>query len=175
MKTPIPPSARKPLWTKVVLLLFVAAIAGASYFALFSRQSAPDVTFSSLDGKQISMQSLRGKVVVVNFWATSCTTCVAEMPEMVETYEKYKARGMDFVAVAMQYDPPNYVINFAQTRKLPFTVALDHTGNVAAAFGDVQMTPTTFVVDKNGTVLKRYLGQPDFAAFHQLLEQALAA
>lgn len=175
MEAPSSTPARKSAWIKAALLIFGLAIAIAAYFALFSRNTAPDVMFSSLNGDQISMDSLRGKVVVVNFWATSCTTCVAEMPEMVETYEKYKGKGLDFVAVAMKYDPPNYVINFAETRKLPFTVALDHTGNVAGSFGDVQMTPTTFVIDKNGHIIKRYLGAPDFAAFHQLLEQALAA
>jgi len=164
-----------PFWGKAVATLFVLALATIAYFTLFSRAPAPDVTFSSITGEQIQMDSLRGKVVVVNFWATSCTTCVAEMPEMVETYEKYKDKGLNFVAVAMNYDPPNYVLNFAETRKLPFTVALDHTGKVAQAFGDVQMTPTTFVIGKDGQIVKRYLGAPDFASFHQLLEQQLAA
>lgn len=94
---------------------------------------------------------------------------------MVETYNKYKDRGLDFVAVAMSYDPPNYVLNYAQTRQLPFTVALDSQGEVAKSFGDVQLTPTTFVIDKEGRIIKRYVGEPDFAALHQLLEKALAA
>lgn len=94
---------------------------------------------------------------------------------MVETYNKYKSRGLDFVAVAMSYDPPNYVLNYAQTRQLPFHVALDVQGEVAKSFGDVQLTPTTFVIDKDGQIIKRYVGEPDFAALHQLLEKALAA
>lgn len=167
--------SRMPLWGKLAAALFVLAVAVIGYFTLFGRAPAPAVTFSSIDGQQIAMDSLRGKVVVVNFWATSCTTCVKEMPEMVEIYEKYKDRGLDFVAVAMNYDPPNYVINFAQTRQLPFTVALDHTGQVATAFGDVKMTPTTFLIGKNGEIVKRYLGAPDFPSFHQLIERELAA
>lgn len=166
---------RKPVWVKALAALLALAIAVIAYFSLFSRNTAPDVVFSSLSGEQISMESLRGKVVIVNFWATSCVTCVKEMPQLVETYEKYKGKGLDLVAVAMSYDPPNYVVNFAKTRQLPFTVALDHTGDVASSFGDVQLTPTTFVIDKNGHIIKRYLGEPDFAAFHQLLEQALDA
>ncbi len=111
---------------------------------------------------------------MVNFWATSCTTCVAEMPELIATYNKYKARGYDTVAVAMSYDPPSYVVNFAQTRQLPFKVAIDNTGAVAKAWGDIQLTPTTFLVNKRGEIVKRYVGAPNFAELHQLVEKLLA-
>jgi peroxiredoxin len=166
---------RNRTWIKTLAAVVVLAIAAIGYFSLSTKQTAPEVTFTSLTGEKVNMQSLRGKVVMVNFWATSCTTCVKEMPEMVETYKKYKDKGLDFVAVAMSYDPPNYVLNYAETRKLPFKVALDTQGELAKSFGDVKLTPTTFVIDKNGNVIKRYLGEPDFAALHQLLEKALAA
>ncbi len=110
----------------------------------------------------------------MNFWATSCTTCVAEMPEVIATYNKYKERGFDTVAVAMSYDPPSYVVNFAQTRQLPFKVAIDNTGGAAKAWGDIQLTPTTFLVNKRGEIVKRYVGAPNFAELHQLLEKLLA-
>ena len=111
----------------------------------------------------------------MNFWATSCTTCVAEMPELIATYNKYKARGFETVAVAMSYDPPSYVVNFAQTRQLPFKVAIDNTGGVAKAWGDIQLTPTTFVLDKQGNIVKRYVGAPNFAELHQLIDKLLAS
>jgi len=150
------------------------AIGVAGYFALGQRETAPDVNYVLLDGSQQNFNDLRGKVVLVNFWATSCTTCVKEMPHMVETYEKYRDRGLDFVAVAMSYDPPAYVSNFAQSRKLPFKVAIDNTGEVARRFGDVKLTPTTYLLNKRGEVVKRYIGEPDFAALHQLVEKLLA-
>lgn len=153
----------------------ILAIAGIGYFSVATEKTAPDVTFISLTGEKVPMQSLRGKVVMINFWATSCTTCVKEMPDMVRTYNKYKDKGLDFVAVAMSYDPPNYVLNYAQTRSLPFKVALDTQGDIARSFGEVKLTPTTFVIDKEGKIIKRYLGEPDFAALHQLLEKELAA
>ena len=94
---------------------------------------------------------------------------------MVETYTKFKDRGLDFIAVAMSYDPPNYVINFTETRRLPFTVALDTQNTLAKSFGDVTLTPTTFVIDKKGRIIKRYVGEPDFEALHRLLDQATAS
>jgi peroxiredoxin len=162
-------------WKIVAILIVIAAIATAGYFALYAKTPAPNVGFTEITGKQISMEDLRGKVVMVNFWATSCVTCIKEMPEFVRTYNKYNGKGLDFIAVAMDYDPPNYVLNYAKTRELPFRVALDTKGDIARAFGDVKLTPTTFVIDKRGNVLKRYLGEPDFAELHQLLEKALAA
>jgi peroxiredoxin len=161
-------------WVTPVLAAVLIAAAGlAGYGYLNQRQSAPAVTFLSIKGDKISPDSLRGKVVMVNFWATSCATCVAEMPKMVETYNKYKSQGLEFVAVAMKEDPPNYVLNYAETRQLPFKVALDVTGDAAKAYGNVAMTPTTFVIDKEGKIIKRYVGEPEFAALHKLLEQAL--
>mgnify|MGYP001242802162 FL=1 len=117
---------------------------------------------------------MQGKVTLVNFWATSCTTCVAEMPHIVETYDKYQAKGFNTIAVAMSYDPPSYVVNYAQTRKLPFMVAIDNTGAVAKAWGDVKLTPTTYVVNRKGEIVKRYVGQPDFAELHLLIDKLLA-
>ncbi|ELX11591.1 redoxin domain-containing protein [Janthinobacterium sp. HH01] len=163
-----------PGWVKpVVAAVLIGAIGLGAYLTLNQRQSAPDVTFVSIKGEKISPASLRGKVVMVNFWATSCTTCVAEMPKMVDTYNKFKGQGLEFVAVAMNYDPPNYVLNYAETRQLPFKVALDADGSAAKAYGNVAMTPTTFVIGKDGKILKRYLGEPDFAALHKLLEASL--
>ena len=144
------------------------------YQSLAGKQAAPDVTYVNLKGEKISSQSLRGKVVMVNFWATSCATCVAEMPQMIETYNKFHPKGLEFVAVAMSYDPPNYVLNYAETRQLPFHVALDVQGQLAQSFGDVKLTPTTYVIDKQGKIIKRYVGQPSFKELHALLEQALA-
>ena len=161
------------LWT-LLAAFAVAAIAAAVYLGT-GRSTAPPSTFVLLDGSTRTTADLKGKVTLVNFWATSCVSCVAEMPQIMATHEKYQARGYQTLAVAMSYDPPAYVVNFAQSRKLPFGVAIDNTGAVAKAWGDVQLTPTTFIVDKRGEIVKRYVGAPDFAELHQLIEKLLAA
>jgi len=161
-------------WVKpAVIGAAVLAIAGIGFATFSQQQQAPDVTFIAINGQKISTQDLRGKVVMINFWATSCATCVKEMPQMVETYNKFRQDGLEFVAVAMSYDRPDYVLNYAETRKLPFKVALDSGGDLAKQFGDVNMTPTTFVIGKDGKILKRYLGEPDFASLHALLQKSL--
>jgi thiol-disulfide isomerase/thioredoxin len=149
------------------VVLAVALLAGCGL------KTAPQSTMVLLDGSKHTAANLQGKVTFVNFWATSCVTCVAEMPELVETYKKYAPQGFDTVAVAMQYDPPSYVVNFAQTRALPFKVAIDNTGAVAKAWGDVKITPTSYLVDKKGNIVKTYVGQPDFKALHAEIERLL--
>ncbi len=74
----------------------------------------------------------------------------------------------------MSYDPPAYVASFAETRKLPFGVAIDNTGEIARRFGEVQLTPTSFLIDKRGQIVKRYVGKPDFEALHALVDKLLA-
>ena len=74
----------------------------------------------------------------------------------------------------MSYDPPSYVVNYVESRKLPFQVALDNTGSVAKAWGDVKLTPSTFIVNKRGEIVKSFVGAPNFAELHQLIEKLLA-
>ena len=156
------------------LVLASAFLLQACDSAALASGAAPQSRFVLLDGSTMASAEFKGKVTLVNFWATSCTTCVAEMPQVVDTYNKYKAKGFDTVAVAMAYDPPAYVVNYAQTRKLPFKVAIDNTGANAKAWGDVKLTPTTFLVNKRGDIVKRYVGTPDFVAMQGLIEKLLA-
>ena len=162
----------KRAWSLIAVALL--AIGAAVIYLSGPSDRAPASTFVLLDGSKKTTGDLRGQVTLVNFWATSCASCVAEMPEMVATYQKYQSRGYQTLAVAMSYDPPAYVVNFTQTRKLPFQVAIDNTGEVAKAWGDVRLTPTTYLVNKRGQIVKRYVGTPDFDELHLLIEKLLA-
>lgn len=138
------------------------------------REGAPEVSYTLLDGSAAHLSALRNRVVLVNFWATSCATCVQEMPALVDTWRRFRGRGYETLAVAMQHDPPALVARFAEIQALPFGVVIDNTGAVARAFGDVRVTPTTFVIDKRGQVAARYEGAPDFAKLHHLLNDLLS-
>lgn len=139
-----------------------------------ARTPAPSFSYTLLDGSAAHSQQLRGKVLLVNFWATSCAVCVQEMPRIVALQNKFQGRGYETLAVAMNYDPPARVWDFATQRALPFGVVIDNTGAIARAFGDVPGTPTTFLIDKKGAIAKRFVGEPDFAELHTLVEQLLA-
>ncbi|NYT45207.1 TlpA family protein disulfide reductase [Alcaligenaceae bacterium] len=162
---------------KILIGAVVAlALAGVGVWQFAgAAKTAPDVTFTSLTGETITTQDLRGKVVLVKFWATSCTTCIAQMPDAIDNYNTLAPQGFETIAVAMQYDRADYVLNYAETRKLPFTVAIDSKGAIAQAFGNVQLTPTAFLIDKEGNIIKRYVGNYDKVAFLRTVNQALAS
>ncbi len=160
--------------TKFILAgLFSFFIGGALIYTLIEKPAAPAVVFSTLTGEKISLDKLRGKVVLVNFWATSCPGCIKEMPGMIETYQQYKSKGFEIIAVAMPYDRPDYVLKFTQDRQLPFPVALDIKGEAVAAFGNVTLTPTSFLIGKDGTLLEKKIGELDFVKLKALLDKQL--
>ena len=159
--------------TKLIVAL-AALVAGVVFSFMFFKESpAPEVTFATLTGEAFKTSELRGKVVLVNFWATSCVSCVQEMPKMVETYRAYAPRGYETVAVAMSYDHPNQVAAFARSKALPFKVALDGSGEIARGFGGVRGTPTSFLIDRRGRIVARFVGEPDWARFHATLDKVL--
>jgi peroxiredoxin len=160
-------------WRHRMLLAVVAATAFAACSPQFEKKVAPAVTFVTIKGEKIALNAMHGKVVLVNFWATDCPICLKEMPQLIETHKKFQARGYETVAVAMWYDPPNRVVSYAEKNALPFKVAFDPVGEHGKAFGDVTLTPTTFIIDKRGNIVGRILGEPDFGKLHQLLESKL--
>lgn len=151
----------------VFLLAFLAACNS-------DESKAPEVSFNTLNGETIPLESLKGRVVLLKFWATDCTTCVAQMPDTAQYHLDYVDKGLTVIALAMKHDPVNYVRNFTESRKLPFTVALDSDGSIAKAFNDVRLTPTAFLIDKKGNIVRRYVGNYDKQTFISTLEKALA-
>lgn len=157
------------------LLALAAGASGALLWQLNEVPAAPRLDYVLLDGKRASSTEWKGKVMLVNFWATSCATCVKKMPMLVSTHQRYAAQGFDTLAVAMQYDPPAFVAEFAKSRRLPFGVAIDNQGHIAHAFDDVRLTPTTLLIDKQGRIHKRLVGDVPEAELHALIEQLLKA
>ena len=161
----------KRIFVPVILLALLLGL----WFSLSNPERAPQAQLALLDGKTMQLSELKGKVVLVNFWATSCPGCIKEMPGLVETYRQYQAKGFETVAVAMSYDPPTHVLNFTKKNGLPFPVALDADGSAAQAFGEVQVTPTSFLLDKDGKIVRRILGEIQFPELHAELDKLLGA
>ena len=150
------------------------AIAAALWMRAAAPSTVPEVELTTIEGERLTPGALRGKVVLVNFWATDCPVCAKEMPAMAETYRKYRERGFDALFIAMPYDRPDHVVDFTRRNRLPFRIILDVQGEINRAFGSIQATPTTFVADKKGRIVKRILGEPDFARLDALIERTLA-
>jgi peroxiredoxin len=155
------------------LFVVALAIALAIVFDSDPPRPAPAVEMMTIEGERVALADLRGKVVLVNFWATDCAVCLKEMPAMAQLYRELKPRGLDAIFVAMPHDRPDHVLAYARSRKLPFKVALDVQGNVVRAFGDIRATPTTLIVDKRGYIVQKILGEPDFEQLRRFISGKL--
>ncbi len=158
----------------IIGIALVLVLSGAYFATLSGKGDAPKAAqFTSIKGEKTSLAQLKGKVVLVNFWATDCSGCIAEMPELISTHNKYHPQGLETIAIAMSYDPPNYVLAFAEKKQLPFFVTLDAGGEYARSFNDVKLTPTTYILDKQGRIIQRVVGVLDFEKLHALIEKEL--
>ena len=160
----------------LVVLLLLCALLGFHFWQVFkSPTRLPDLHFSSIKGEQLSLQQLRGKPVLVTFWATSCPSCIKDMAHLMTLYQRYHLQGLEIIAIAMPYDPPNYVVEMSKAKALPYPVVLDVHGDYVQAFGKVSLTPNSFLIAPDGQVALHQLGLLDMAQMQTLLEAFLPA
>ena len=133
----------------------------------------PDTTFTTITGKHLTLQDLQGKPVLITFWATSCGNCIKEIPDLVALYRQFHPKGLEIIAIAMAYDPPNRVVAMANEQQLPYPVVLDLSSGHAKAFGNIWGTPTTLLLDPKGIVAKRKVGRFDLADMQVSIQQLL--
>ena len=151
---------KRSLITIPVFILFAASILWL-WASPGGLSKAPDIKLTITDGSLIELQQLRGKPVIVTFWATSCVGCVREMPHLMALYDELSSDGLEIIGIAMPYDPPNQVVTMISEKEIPYPVAIDIEGNAIAAFGDVLVTPTSFLIAPDGTIAKRTIGEMD--------------
>jgi len=149
---------RAPL---LAVLAAIVVLAAVLTWLLPSSTPPKQTEFVLLDGRTVSLASLRGRPVLVSFWATSCAPCVEELPDLVRLYHEWQPRGFELIAVAMPYDPPSLVQQFVQQRGVPYPVALDLDGKVTSAFGGVPYVPAAFLLAPNGRIELQYTGRLD--------------
>lgn len=122
--------------------------------------SAPDFTLTTLDGEELTLSDLRGKVVVLNFWASWCLPCRAEMPAMLQVYKDYRDLGLVIVAVnATDQDSQESALQFAEEHELDFPIPLDMDGSVSRKYA-LRGLPTTYFIDADGIIQKVVVGGP---------------
>ncbi len=140
----------------------VVILATASVLALYLNNNkldiVPEISLSIIDGREIELHSLQGKPLLVTFWATTCATCIKEMPHLIKLYDEFGKEELEIVAIAMSYDPPNRVVELSERKNIPYPIALDIDGSAAKAFGNVQVTPTSFLIDSRGNVVQQKSG-----------------
>jgi peroxiredoxin len=136
-------------------------------------KAAPSFDLPDLNGGQVSLASLEGKVVILDFWATWCGPCITEIPEYAEFWRKNQPRGVEVVGVVMDSGSPDEILDFVREYRIPYRQLLGDDG-VAEEFGVNQGFPTTFVIDTKGQIVTKILGSPP-TKFEKLQETVDAA
>ena len=161
--------AKKSLWLLLVLLTLLVLF----FLSLATNKKVPEIAVTSITGEAIKLYQNKNNFTIINFWATDCPGCIKEMPGLTNIYNQLKGQGLQIIAVSMSYDPPNQVLNFTQKNKIPFPVVLDVDGQIARSFGDIRLTPTSILIDKNGKIIDKVIGELDFNKLNALLKKHL--
>ena len=161
---------KKKDFAVIGFVVLLGALLGYLWLAPSGQAPAPQANFKDLQGKQFSLEQLRGKPVIINFWATTCPGCVLEIPALVELSQKYSANNLVIIGVAMDYDPESQVREMVRQKKMTYPVVLDSKGELAEAFGQVTLTPTTFFISKEGKIFKQKLGEMSHAELETTIQ-----
>ncbi len=161
--------AKKSLW----LLFVLVALLVLFFLSLTANKKVPEIRVTSITGEAFQLYQVKNNFTIINFWATDCPGCIKEMPGLAATYNQFRGQGLEIIAVSMSYDPPNHVLNFTQKNKIPFPVVLDIDGQIAQSFENIRLTPTSILIDKNGKIIDKVIGELDFNKLNALLKKHL--
>ncbi len=134
--------------------------------------AAPDFVLKDLEGKDVKLSDFKGKVMILDFWATWCPPCRKEIPHFKELYDKYKAQGLEIIGVALDQEGVSIVKPFAESNKINY-ICLIGNEKVVQDYGGIRGIPTTFVIDKNGNIYKKYIGYQEKEVFEKDIKDLL--
>ncbi|MBN1806555.1 MAG: TlpA family protein disulfide reductase [Sedimentisphaerales bacterium] len=164
----------KKLFCSILVLMFIASGCKKSKTEPADKaKPAPNFTLKDINGNNISLADYRGKVVILDFWATWCPPCIKEIPDFVELYEQYKDKGFAMIGISLDQAGVDVVKEFAQRFKINYPIVMND-GRVNETYGGITSIPTTFVIDSMGNIRKRYVGYIQKAVFEADIKTLLA-
>lgn len=180
---PLPAASIDPQEVRPVKLNKETVIAGIAmavivasalvWFIPTGLRQAPPLVGQTLDGRTLTLEQLRGKPVLVTFWATTCPSCIEEMPHLIELYRELNAKGLEIIGVAMAYDPPEQVRALVRQRQVPYPIVLDTQARIAQEFDGVRLTPTTVLISPQGRIVHYRLGLLDIPKLREKIREML--
>lgn len=134
--------------------------------------AAPDWQLKNLEGKPVKLSDFKGKVVLLNFWATWCPPCREEVPDLVSLQRQYAARGLVVLGISMDEGGPAGVASFAKRFEINYLIVMGDE-KTSAAYGGIQVLPTTFIIDRKGNVVDGLQGATDRAGLEEKIKPIL--
>lgn len=135
-------------------------------------KKAPDFTLLDINGNERRLSDYKGKVIILDFWATWCPPCKAEVPHFIELHNAYKDRGLEIIGVTLDHNAEKVAQSFAEENGINYVVLLGNR-SVTDLYGGIMSIPTTFVIDRDGLIKKRYLGYQDKEVFERDIKELL--
>lgn len=148
----------------LILFGFVSVSAGP--------KKAPNFQLKTKDGSAVELDKLAGKVVVLNFWATWCPPCRAELPGFISVYKKLKLKGLEIVGISLDQKGWSVVEPFMKKNEIPFPIVVDDF-TVAKLYGEISGIPTTFIIDRKGNIQDSHVGYMSAEELERLVKKYL--
>jgi len=156
-----------------ILTLIVAALAFFWFSSASGIKPVPAFSATTLDGQQVTSKTLQGKPYLVTFWSTGCPGCVGEIPHLVELDQKLHGTGFRIIAISMPYDELQEVQTMRAQKGMKYDVVYDKSGTLGQTFGGINVTPTSFLVDSSGKIIRQQLGEFDYDKLEQQVRALL--
>jgi peroxiredoxin len=135
-------------------------------------KEAPDFTLTDLSGQPVTLSEHRGKVVLLDFWATWCPPCRKEIPHFVELYDQYRDQGLEIIGISLDQAGVETVQKFAEEYQINYPVVMGHA-EVAGSYGGIRGIPTTFAISREGKIVETYVGYRDREVFESIIKSLL--
>lgn len=159
---------------KLIPFILLASIIGLLVFTLMPKaQTAPSFTLTDLNQQTISNHDFQQRLTLINFWFPSCPGCASEMPKLIQMAKHYQNTPFQIIGIAVPVDSPEAVQAYVAQHQLPFRVAYDHNKTVTQQFIKTELFPTSILINQKGEIVKTFVGEPDFTALYQEIDQAI--
>jgi peroxiredoxin len=133
--------------------------------------TAPNFMLRDMEGKTIQLSDYKGKVVIINFWATRCPPCLVEIPDFVRFYKNYHKKGVEIIGIAVNSSPQE-IKKISEEYKIAYPICMSD-GIVEAMYGGIRAVPTTFIIDRKGNIHQKKLGAMSGAELIRIMEEIL--